>query len=334
MNRSRSIKTLGGLQISNNPRANQADLTNAPELFGDVFGDIGDDEFGDMDEDGDPDLYGDINDSSLSAYKLISGDPNDDEYGDTRAGRFLRRYKSPLLMAGAGTAAYFGGRAIVNAIRKRRSERAMVNRAMHTARTRQTLKMQNVARAYSGKIRRDAKMPFFQLIGAKMNASPIAPTSSFVADMFKNMLDRQNSDTPFEQETILGTLVGSQWQCIGGSTLTNRFYTGLILQIGINQLNAAPGTVFIVKAQLPTINGPLVINATPWIFTIQNNFDVRFLFFPWQIVTNLPLPVLGSYGSAAQITVTVDGLPTASAVNLVVPGSLHPWAVAMRNALI
>lgn len=329
------IKTLDNLEISDNPRAPQADITNAPELFGDIFGDLDDDDFGDIDDEyGDTDLYGDINDESLSAYKLISGDPNDDEMGDTRAGRFLRKYRSPLLMAGSGTAAYFGGRAIVNAIRKRRANKSLVNRAMQATRARQTLKMQGAARAYAGKIKRDAKMPFFQLIGAKMNASPIAPSSKFVADMFKNFLDRQNSDTPFEQETAIGTLVGTTWTCTAGITANSRFYTGLILQLGINQLNAAPGTVFIVKATLPTFNGVLSVNAQPWIFTIQNNFDVRFLFFPWQIVTNIPLPVLGTYSSTNQITVTVDGLPAASSVNLVVPGSLHPWSVAMRNALI
>lgn len=177
-------------------------------------------------------------------------------------------------------------------------------------------------------------MNFFSLTGAYMNSSPIEPKSRFVMDMLKNMLDRQNMDTPFYQETAIGTFAAGTWTCQAVGTVAPRFFTGLVLQMGTNILNAAPGTIMNITATIPTQAGLLTVAATPFIFTYGDRFNVRFLFFPWNLVSNKPLPVLGTYSNANPITVLVTGLPAASAVSLIVPGSLHPWTTALRNSLL
>lgn len=321
------LRKLSDIPHSTNPRADKADITNAPELFGDPSdddfedGDV-DDLYGDADDLEDGDLYGDINDETLAVYNTISGDPG-------KHPKRARTLKRAGLIAGSGTAAFLVAKKLAAIRRKKKLAR---NQMMRQS-SRLTLRNQALARSYSGKIKRNAFMPFFQVTGAKMNSSPINPLEKFVADMFKYNLDRQASDTPFYQETALGIFLAGTWTCTATGVATNRYYTALILQAGINMLNAAPGTIFNVTATLPTINGPLVVAGTPWVFTIGGKFYVNFLFFPWQLVSNKALPILGLYNNQNPIVVQVTGLPAASAVSLVVPGSLHPWTVAMRNAL-
>lgn len=322
----RPLKTTSQVGFSNNPRMDHADVTNARDLFGDPYSDFtGDVDFGDNE-------FGDINDSTLAAFSAISGDIDGDidgdPYGD--AGRNKRR----ALRVGAGLAA--GGLAL--AIRqkiKRNREAVARSRAMMNAQiNRSSQRNQRALVSNAGKINRRRKMPFFDVIGAKMNSSPIDPSEGFPADMFKYNLDRQNSDTPFLQETAIGTFNGTLWTVTAPGVVTTRYYTTLIVQMGINTLNAAPGTVFIVTATLPTINGTQVVSSNPWIFTISKGFDVRFSIFPWILVANKPVLVLGAYNTLTPITVQVSGLPAQSAVTMVVPGSLHKWTVAMRNALM
>lgn len=327
MTKVKQMREIASLPISNSPRAPKADITNAPTLFGDPYGDF--EEEGDY-EDGDS-MYGDvINDGSLGAFKTISGDP-EGLYGGPN---WAQRHKKGLRTAGIVGASALTTAAIAKAIAYKRAKNKRIQNMIAHQRAKQTLANQKIAKAHAGKIDRKQKMPFFQLLGAKLNSSPINPMSGFIADMWKYQLDRQNSDTPFYQETAIATFAAGTWTATTVGVATNRFFTGLILQLGINQLNAAPGTVFTVTATIPTINGVLTVAATPWVFTIENKFDVRFLFFPWQLVSNEALPVLGQYSAANPITVAVTGLPAASTVNLIVPGSLHPWTVAMRNALI
>lgn len=351
------LRKMGELGVSNDPRAPKADITNASELFGDPFGDVygdaedgdlygdsdygdadyGDADYGDLYGDADygdadyGDLYGDvINDSTLAAFKTISGDPE--------MGGPMKRYRRPLRIAagvaGAGAASVVAAKIARKAIAKKQARKAAIQARIRAQRTKQTLVQQRNARENAGKIIRNKKVPFFQVIGAKLNSSPIDPMEGFPADMWKYNLDRQASDTPFFQETALATFALSTWTATATGTVTTRYYTALILQLGINYLNAAPGTIFTVTATLPTINGTLTVSSTPWIFTIEKQYDVRFQFFPWQLVANRPLPVLGAYNNANPIVVAVTGLPSASAVSLVVPGSLHPWTISVRNALI
>lgn len=334
------LRSMNDLNVSGNPRAPHADITTAPDLFGDVdFGDVdyGDAEDGDAEE-GDADYgdadYGDaeegdpMNFDTLSAYKMLSGDPS------SKFGRTARKLRNPLLVAGGAALTGFALKKLADSIKRKKANKRRIAQQMSKQRAGQTLAVQRNMRRNAGKIDKNQMMPYFQVIGAKMNSSPIDSMEKFVADMFKHNLDRQASDTPFFQETAIGVYASSVWTCTAVGIASSRFYTALILQVGVNILNAAPGTIFTVTATLPTINGVLTVSTTPWIFTFENKFDCRFLFFPWQLVSNRPFPVLGQYSSSANIVVSVAGLPAASAVNLVVPGSLHPWAVAMRNALI
>jgi len=317
------MKRLSEIPTSQDPRMPLADVTNARFLFGDPFGDVDDDY-----EEGDADIYGDVD--TLSQYQMVAGDPR------TKFGRFVSKYKAPLAgLAGMGVGA--GAMALVN--------RAQRNKEIKAARSRlaqfrggQTLRTTKLLKNAQGRINLRDTMPFFQLSGAKLTSAPIDPLSVFAADMFKNQLDRQALDTPFLQELAIGTFAGGVWTATAPGVATNRFYTALVLQIGTNVLNAAPGTVMNISASLPTIDGVLTIGPVPFTLTYEKGFDVRFLFFPWRLIANKPFPTLGQYNNTVpgttDIVITVTGIPAASAVSLIVPGTLHPWTVAMRNALL
>lgn len=342
---SKLIPSAKAFASAGNARAPKADVTNAPELFGDPsddeFGDPDmygepDDDFGDAEEAGDPTM----NESTIAMYNLISGDPSfgdPDMYGAPNP-RLIKAAKTLGIVGAAGLATGLTHRALLNQVQRRiktlRADRNFIQKKLSFNRLSQTLFNQDLARKFSGKIDRRSKVKFFQVTGAKMNSSPIDPMEGYIADMLKYNLDRQASDTPFYQESASGVFALGVWTATATGVPTPRYYTGLIIQLGINQLNAAPGTVFQITATLPTINGTLVVSATPWVFTIMKQFDVRFILYPWQLVSNKPLPVLGQYSNANPITVVVSGLPSASAVTLVVPGSLHPWTIALRNGLM
>lgn len=337
------LSKFGDFQISGDAREDKADITNAAELFGDPF----DLQFGDADEDGDAeddfgdaDMYGDaedMNDSTISMYNMVSGDP--DLYGGPRPSRphVMKALRNLGVAGGAGLTTAVAANLLRKKIQQIRLKKGYVSTRLGRNRMQQTLFNQKLANKFGGRINRRAKTPFFQVTGAKMNSSPIDPKESYIADMLKYNLDRQASDTPFYQESAIAVFGAGVWTATAVGVATPRFYTGIIVQLGINQLNAAPGTVFTITASLPTINGLLTVSAQPWTFTISKHFDVRFIIYPWQLVANKPLPVLGQYDNtvpANNIVVAVTGLPAASAVTLIVPGSLHPWTTALRNALI
>jgi hypothetical protein len=257
-------------------------------------------------------LFGDPAVEPLAAFQLISGDAEeegDSLYGDAHKGK---KHGNSAVLA----------------------KRARVNKELTVAANRQSIRKAHDVTHNMPKINKNSLLRFFALKGAKMNSSPIEPQSSFVMDTWKVMLDQQNIQTPFLQETAIGTFVAGVWTAQATGVATSRLFTALILQFGTNILNAAPGTVISISATIPTTGGLLTIAATPFLFTYEKGYDVRFLMFPWVLVSNKPMPVLGSYNNANPITFTVTGLPAASSVNLIVPGSLHPWVVAMRNGLI
>lgn len=321
------VKSLQSLGLSSDPAQPKADITTAPELFGDPFDEY---EGGDVD-------YGDVD--ALSPYILLSGDP-DDEIGDSflrkvgqgvgkaarSTGAFIKNNRTSILTGLGGAAAGAGATALIMRNRYKKQ----------LASLREQESMQNTAyvRKSLGKINLNSYIPFFQLTGGKLNASQIDPSSKFVADTFKQMLDRQALDTPFLQETVIGTYGGGAWTAVTTGTLANRFYHGILIQFGTNVLNASPGSVVKITATMPTISGSLVIASQPFVLSYNKGYDVKMLLFPWQMVSNKPLPTLGQYSSSTPITIRVEGLPAASAVNVVVPGSLHPWTIAMRNSLL
>jgi hypothetical protein len=293
-------------------------------------GDIGAGLYGDA-EYGDPD--------PLAAFVQMSGDIDD---GDAETGGpvggFIKKYRKPLMIAGGAAAGFGLGKLAQQAIAKNRaraSQRANIAHSLAMTKASQSINRQSNISSSIGKLNRNAPMRFFSLAGAKMNSSPIDPQSVFVMDMFKNELDRQQMDTPFLQESAVGVFAAGTWTATATGTVASRFFTGLILQFGTNALNAVPSSVISITATIPLINGGvLTIAAQPFLFTYEKGFDVHFLFFPWTLVANKPLLTLGQYNNANPITFTLTGLPAASAVTLIVPGSQHPWAVGMRNALI
>jgi hypothetical protein len=350
-----TLPTTESLVPSGDPRAPKADISTAPELFGDPYtnnglagmynmisGDPADFETGDPDFDGgdiDPDdPTGDLSDGDIDD---IVGDLYGDLYGDVAPSRKRRILRNVALGVG-GAAAGIGAVALtkkaIQAIKaKRARRRSLANRVQTTfgrEKSRQTIQNQALIRSNSGKINRHGKIPFFQLIGAKMNQSPIDPLSAFPADMLKYFFDKQAAETPFQQETALGVLALGVWTATATGVATTRYFSPLIVRLGINELNAAPSTIFTVTATVPTQAGVLTISTQPFQMSIERSFDVTFVFFPWNLVQNKPLPVIGTYNNANPVIVNVTGLPAASAVSLIVPGSLHPWVIALRNSIV
>lgn len=328
------LKSLGDLVNTSNPRAPYANITNASALVGDPFDE--DEDFGDAD-------YGDVEDnvSALTTYSTLMGDA---DYGDTALqrlgqgiGRTWRRIPKGVRI-GAGVAAggaltYFGARAIKRAIdRKKAANRARAE--AERAASLNTISSSVQARQLLGKIPRNAHMPFYQIIGANLNSFPLAPTEFFVADTLKYNLDRQSTDTPFEVEIVNGVFGGVTWTMTATGTVATRYYVCVFITIGISVLTAAPGTIFNVAGTFPTINGSLIIAANPFSYTLQSGYYAKKCLFPWILVTNKPQLALGAYNNATPIVATITGLPSNAAVNMVVPGSLHQWTIAMRNRLL
>lgn len=315
-----------------NPRADKADVSNAGYLMGDVFedGDVeglyGDASYGDS-------SYGDVSTAALNTYDSLIGDT--EELG---ALKFPAWKKIPLGVkiggAAVGTAAT--AYAIRQLIAKRKANRARVQNALNSSARNNTIANQVEARRMMGKISKSSQMPFYQVIGATLNSFPLSPTETFPADILKFNFDRQSTDTPFEVEIVNGTFAGVTWTVQANGVAASRYYTGVFVTVGINSLNANPGTIFNLVGTLPTINGgSLVISANPFSFTLRSSvYYAKILLFPWQLVTNKPILALGSYAIGTPITLNLTGLPSTASVSMVVPGSQHPWTIAMRNRLL
>jgi hypothetical protein len=269
------------------------------------MGDADDDEEGDADY-GDAD-YGDADSGALSVFNSLIGDT---EIGGPKV-------KNPFAKAAA----------------RRKARQAAVAKDLQRQGGKNTIDAQIEARRAMGKLPRDHQFRFFQVSGAVLNSAQISPTEQFVVDMLKNNFDRQQSDTPFEVEIANGTFAGVTWTVSATGVANPRFYVAVVLRCGINVLNANPGTIFNVTGTLPTINGNLSIT-TPFSFTFTKGYYASVLIFPWQIVTNKALLVLGQYSNANPITLAVTGLPSTATVNLTVPGSQHTWSIGMRNRLV
>jgi hypothetical protein len=311
----------------------QADITNASYLMGDpVYGDI----YGDPDDDdyvGSP-YSGDPTSDALNTYNTLIGDA-DDDFEETGAPRRRRSFvRRALPWAAGGLAATGLTIAAVRAIRKKQARKRAINNNLAQNARLATIQNQINARQSMGKIPIDATFPFYQVSGATLNSYPLAPTEVFAANTLKYNFDRQSTDTPFEVEIVPGVFAGVTWTLTATGTVATRFYTAVILTVGLSALTGAPGTIYSITGTFPTINGSLVVAANPWSFTLQQGYSAVFIVFPWQLVTNKPLLALGAYSNALPITVAVTGLPSTAAVNLIVPGSQHPWTIGMRNRLL
>lgn len=326
---------------STDGRAPKADISNAGHLMGDVYeeGDV-DSLYGDASEDGDPDegtygdaAYGDVSTAALNTWDSLIGDA--EEQGALRIkpfNRWSRGAKIGTIAGVAGLSAY----GISRLIKKRKAARARVQASLQRSNRANTIANQVRARRMMGRIPRTSQFPFYQVIGATLNSYPLSPTEAFPADILKFNFDRQSTDTPFEVEIVNGTFAGVTWTTQAVGVAAARYYTGIFLTVGISILNANPGTIFSVTGTLPTINGgTLVISTNPFSFTLRASvYYAKFLLFPWQLITNKPILALGSYNNANPITLNTVGLPSTASVSMIVPGSQHPWTIAMRNRLL
>lgn len=323
------LMSAGDFGASLNPAMPKADISNAPYLFGDPGSEMmpymGDSAYGDS-------AYGDVLPTGLEAV----GDPSSaglDTYSTLIGAPIPQWMKyAGIGLAGAG-AGYLTGTLIQRA-KARAVQAAAVKAALEQAAGRNTVTNSVLARRLMGRIPLNTPFQFYSVEGANLNQYPLAPTEVFPADSLKYNLDRQASDTPFEVEIAPGAPVGATVVATANGTVNARYFAGIIVTVGINALAANPGTVMTVTANIPTVAGPLSISANPFAFTIGKDYYAKFIIYPWQLVTNKPLLVLGSYNNANPITVTVAGIPTTSSVTLVVPGSLHQWTIAMRNRLV
>lgn len=307
---SEGLSPLSKFVASSSPRAEKANLTNANHLFGDPD----DMPYGDAD-------YGDV--SPLAIYSAMVGDL---ETGAPMS----KKMKTGLAIAG-GAAALGGTAAVIaSAAAKRKAAAALLRKEQ----ARMTIDHAVETRRAMGKMSKTEKIKFFSVSGALLNSSPISTNEHFIADSLKSNLDLQASHTPFEVEIASGTYNAGTWTVEASGTATPRYYSAVILVIGINQLSANPGTVITITGSMPTISGALTIASNPLSFTIQNGYYVKLMLFPWQIVTNKPLLSLGEYSSTKKISFSITGLPSAATVTLTVPGSQHQWTLAMRSALL
>jgi hypothetical protein len=328
------LAKLNDLVTSRNPRAPKADVSNAPHLMGDVYGEPyeeGDPEgaYGDIDDEAG---YGDVSTSALDTFNTLIGDAyDDDEMGAPRKRSLVRKIAIGAGAAGAGALAT---KLIIDGIKKRKARRNAIQQNLALNARENTIANQVRARRMMGNIPRTAAMPFYQIVGATLNSYPLAPTEVFAADTLKYNFDRQSTDTPFEVEIVTGTFAGVTWTLTATGVVATRFYVAVVITIGISVLTANPGTIFSVVGTMPTINGSLVIAANPFSFTIRRGYYAKFMIFPWQLVTNKPLLALGAYNNANPITFNITGLPSNASVSMITPGSQHVWTIGMRNRLL
>jgi hypothetical protein len=316
---SSKVMSLGDIINGTDARAPRADISNAGYLFGDpTYGApvIGSPVIGDPQ-----------NIAPLATWNTLIGDA--EETGSIWDSRFARTAGKVLPYVAAAAAGYGAGRWRGNVVADRRVADAY---AANVAQS--TIQNQINARQVLGKLDRTAAVPFYMIAGATLNSYPLAPTEAFAADTMKYNFDRQATDTPFESEIVNASFAAGTWTATTTGVASNRFYVATVLTIGINALNANPGTVFNVTGTFPLINGTLSVSAQPFSFTLQNGYYAQFILFPWTLVTNKPLLSLGQYSAATPITVAVTGLPSAASVTLIVPGSQHVWTIGMRNRLV
>jgi hypothetical protein len=289
---------------------------------------------------------GDPSSAGLDVYSTLIGSPENmgdaaygaPTYGDVNniglaeVGELAPWMKyAGVGLAGAGAGALTTS--LINQAKIRELRSQNVQAALAAAANRNTITNSVLARRMMGRIPGNTPFQFYSLEGGNLNQYPLAPTEYFPAEMLKYNLNRQNQETPFEVEIAPGAVVGPNIVATATGTVGARFFGAIVVTIGINALAANPGTVTTVTATIPTLAGPLSIVANPFSFTIGKDYYIKFIIYPWQLITNKPVLVLGSYSNANPITVTVAGVPLSSSVTLVVPGSMHQWTIAMRNRL-
>jgi len=311
-----STPSMATINRSNDPRAPQADISNAGHLFGDIFrGDPAEVSTGMLDSWGT--LFGDIDSDD---------DESGDIYGDVRRKTTVGKILPYAVPAVTGTAGYLLG------LRHAKRKAARVNASLAANARNATIQNQMYARANMDKYKRNTVLPFYTVSGATLRQFPLDPRSSFPALSLKVALDKQGAETPFLSEVVPATYALGVFTATATGAVTPRYYAAVNVTVGIPYLYAAPGTIVTIAGSFPTIQGTLVVGATPWTFTILSGaYVMSFIMSPWQLVTNLPEMVMGSYSNANPIVITVTGVPSQASVVATVPGTNDPWTISQRE---
>lgn len=331
--------------VSLNPRLPKADITNAPFLFGDPFGDVEDGDFEDGDfedgdfedgdfEDGDSDGGGYASGDPLEAYLATAGDP-----APKRKSHSLRKNwkklstgKKVAVAAGAGLSAAILGKLISNSVKKRQAAR----RTLNNAGKRNFLARQRSVIKNTPSANKKGSLFFTYLSGGNLTQAPLVPGASFVTDTVKYMLDKASVETPFYQ-FVQPAAFTTVWTATITPASGSFLYPAFVVNIGSAALQASPGTIVTMDIAACTLIDGTTLTTTGglnWIFTYRAGFDARVVIFLWKMVANKPMPILGSLTNARPLSVIVGGINSLSAVTLTIPGSQHPWTLAMRNSVL
>jgi len=312
-----STPNMATINRSTDPRAPQADISNAGHLFGDIFR-------------GDP---AELSTGMLDSWGTLFGDIDDDDhadtgdlYGDVRRRTTVGKILPYAVPAVTGTAGYLLG------LRHARRKAARVQASLAANARNATIQNQMYARANMDKYKRNTILPFYTVSGATLRQFPLDPRSSFPALSLKVALDKQGAETPFLSEVVPATYALGVFTATATGAVNNRYYAAVNVTVGIPYLYAAPGTIVTIAGSFPTVQGTLIVGATPWTFTIISGaYVMLFIMLPWQLVTNLPELVIGQYSNASPIVVTVTGVPSQSSVVVTVPGTNDPWTISQRE---
>lgn len=329
--------------VSLNPRLPKADITNAPFLFGDPFGDMDDSEEGDFEdgdfedgdfEDGDPDDNGYASGDPLEAYLATAGDPAPKKKSHVlrKNWRSMTPRKKAAIAGGAGlTAAVLAALIAASVKRKQAARRALGSAGKKNFLARQRNVIKNTPKA-----NKSGSLFFTYLSGGNLTQAPLVPGASFVTDTVKYLLDKASVETPFYQFIQPATFT-TVWTATVQPASGTYYYPAFMINIGSAYLQASPGTIVTVDISACTLIDGSTLTTTGglnWIFTYRKGFDSRVIIFLWKLVANKPMPTLGVLSNATPLTVVVGGVTNLSAVTVTIPGSQHPWTLSMRNSVL
>jgi hypothetical protein len=122
---------------------------------------------------------------------------------------------------------------------------------------------------------------------------------------------------------------------VGGQTPTGYLFPLVIVEIASSVLNALPASLMVttvLKANTMYLGeqnllqqGQLVVQPA------ETTKRLAFCFVPWITINSAPQPVLGSLTANNGIDITIEGLPDATVLNVILGGTTHPSVHMMRT---
>lgn len=341
------------LKLTGDASTPKANMSNANYLMGDIYdGDpeLGDAEYGDAEYGdaeygdlfmGDTDM-GDPESQAIANYDVLIGDIA--EQGGFNPRQIWRKLPkaAKYALGGVGAAGAIYGTvkglgAIRKALARNKARKQRVRAAQAQSSRSTTVSNQVTARRSLPKMAPGSRLSFYQVIGATVSAYPIAPTKTFINKSLTWCFDQAANTTPFVSQTVNATQPGgpgTDFIIDIPGTAAGQYYPVVFVIIGGSLLTSSPGINFNLTATLPLVaGGSLSIAAAPFTFTLGPKFYCKIAIFPWTLVAAEPVYTAGFYSAANHINIHISGsLPSGSAISGVVPGTMHPWTIGMRNA--